>query len=309
MKISEYHIPVLAEETLKMLVVKKDGTYLDCTLGGGGHSEMILKELGGEGFLLGTDRDKNAIAYSEKRLSGHSNFKAVNISFGKLNEVEDIQFGLKFDGILLDLGVSSRQIDDPARGFSHSASGKLDMRMDENEEISAFEIINNYDESSLAEIFFRYGEEKNSRKIAKKIVSSREQKPVSSTKELSDVISSAVSANYRIKTLSRIFQAVRIEVNRELEELDSVLKFSLEIMKDHGRTAVISYHSLEDRAVKNFIKKYSAGCVCPPGFPRCVCSNKPVIKAVTKKAVVPGPEETGKNPRSRSAKLRIYEKI
>jgi 16S rRNA (cytosine1402-N4)-methyltransferase len=309
MNTASYHIPVLLRETVDALVLNKSGCYLDCTLGGGGHSEAILKQLERDGNLLGIDRDPAAIAEAGKKLGGYANFKSENISFSRINELTQIAFGLKFDGILFDLGVSSRQIDDPERGFSYSSEGRLDMRMNPDDGFSAYDIINTYGEEKLAEIFFAYGEEKNSRRIAGRIVSARDRSPINTTKELSDLISSIISRNFRVKTLSRIFQALRIEVNGELEELRSALLFSLNILKTGGRTAVISYHSLEDRIVKNFISEHSAGCICPKEFPRCICDNKPSIKNLTKKPVTAAEDEISLNPRSRSAKLRVFEKI
>lgn len=306
---TEYHIPVLLDQTIALLVHDRDGKYLDGTLGGGGHSKKILETLSEKGFLLGVDRDQAAIDHASKLLSCYPNFKAANINFGSINELEYINFGLRFDGILLDLGVSSKQIDDSERGFSYSADGELDMRMDRDDMTSAFGIVNNYSEKELSEIFFKYGEENRSRTIAEKITAAREKKEIKTTSELAAIISTVVSGKYRIKTLSRIFQALRIEVNNELKELESILNFSLEILNPKGRAAVISYHSLEDRIVKQFIAENSKGCKCPTDFPRCVCGNEPIIIPVTKKPVVPDENEIRANPRSRSAKLRVYEKI
>ncbi|HQO09142.1 MAG TPA: 16S rRNA (cytosine(1402)-N(4))-methyltransferase RsmH [Clostridiales bacterium] len=304
-----YHIPVLQNETAQLLVTDKNGVYLDCTLGGGGHAKKLLESISEKGFLLGIDRDEQAIKYAGEFLKGFKNFKSEKISFSRLNELDQIVFGMKFDGILLDIGVSSKQIDDPERGFAYSADGELDMRMDRSAKISAFDVINGYCEQELTDIFFRYGEEKNSRKIARKIVQQRDIKPIKTTRELVDAVSSVISSNFRTKTLSRIFQAVRIEVNGELDELMSVLKFSLEILKPNGRAAVISYHSLEDRIVKQFITEFSTGCICPKNFPKCICGKVPVIRNLTKKPVCASEEEIEKNSRARSAKLRVYEKI
>jgi len=309
MKAVNYHIPVLLKETIDMLIVNKHGVYLDCTLGGGGHAGKILESIEPDGYLLGIDRDKQAIDHASKVLSSYKNFKSENINFARINELEQIVFGMQFDGILLDLGVSSKQIDDPERGFMYSEDGELDMRMDPAHGISAYDIINSYGQDELTDIFFKYGEERNSRKIAEKIVQNRDKKKIRTTGELADIIGSVCSKNFRIKTLSRIFQALRIEVNRELEELQTVLKFSLNILKPNGRVAVISYHSLEDRIVKQFVNEYSTGCNCPKEFPKCVCNKKPIIRNITKKPVCASGEEIKANSRSRSAKLRIFEKI
>ncbi len=309
MKAVSYHIPVLLKETIDMLVINKHGVYLDCTLGGGGHAGKILESLEPDGYLLGIDRDKQAIDHASKELSSYKNFKSVNINFARINELEQIVFGMQFDGILLDLGVSSKQIDDPERGFMYSEDGELDMRMDAAQGISAYDIVNSYSPGELTDIFFKYGEERNSRKITEKIVQYRDKKKIRTTGELADIIGSVCSKNFRIKTLSRIFQALRIEVNRELDELQTVLKFSLNILKPNGRVAVISYHSLEDRIVKQFVNEYSTGCNCPKEFPKCVCNKKPIIRNITKKPVCASEEEIKANSRSRSAKLRIFEKI
>jgi len=309
MKAVSYHIPVLLKETIDMLVINKHGVYLDCTLGGGGHARKILESIEPDGYLLGIDRDKQAIDHASNELSSFKNFKSENINFARINELEQIVFGMQFDGILLDLGVSSKQIDDPERGFMYSEDGELDMRMDTAQGISAYDIINSYGPAELADIFFKYGEERNSRKIAEKIIQNRDKKKIRTTGELADIIGSVCSKNFRIKTLSRIFQALRIEVNKELDELQTVLKFSLNVLKPNGRVAVISYHSLEDRIVKQFINEYSSGCNCPKELPKCVCDKKPIIRNLTKKPMCASEEEIKSNSRSRSAKLRIFEKI
>lgn len=309
MNTPNYHIPVLLNETIGMLVLNKHGVYLDCTLGGGGHAKKILETIGPDGFLLGIDRDIQAIEHAGKVLQEYKNFKSENISFSRINELEQIVFGMQFDGILLDLGVSSKQIDDPERGFSYSGEGTLDMRMDTSQSVSAYNIVNTYNINELTEIFYKYGEERSSKKIAEKIIFQRERNAIKTTGELVQIISSVVPRNFRVKTLSRIFQALRIEVNKELDELSSVLKFSLNVLKPNGRVAVISYHSLEDRIVKQFIVEYSTGCDCPKELPKCVCNKKPVIRNLTKKPVCATAEETELNSRSRSAKLRVFEKI
>ncbi|HXK49119.1 MAG TPA: 16S rRNA (cytosine(1402)-N(4))-methyltransferase RsmH [Clostridiales bacterium] len=309
MKTVGYHIPVMLKETLDLLITDRKGTYLDCTLGGGGHSKAILDYIDPEGYVLAVDRDAEAVKYASELLGEYSNFKAHQICFSRLNELDEIVFGMKFDGILLDLGLSSRQIDDAGRGFSYMSESVLDMRMNRDDEMSALEVVNKYPEEELTSIFFKYGEENRSRKIAAAIVSQRDKKVIGSTKELAGIIASVTPSNFRIKTLSRIFQAVRIEVNRELEELDTALNFSMDILKPGGRCAVISYHSLEDRIVKNFIKDRSEGCTCPKNFPVCVCGKKPSVSVVTRKPVTASDEETARNSRARSAKLRVFCKL
>ena len=304
-----YHIPVMLKETLDSFLLHKDGNYLDCTLGGGGHARAILEIISDKGTLLGVDRDKEAIEQTAYISEAYNNFSTANISFSHVMRLDSIVFGLKFDGILMDLGVSSHQIDDPKRGFSYMNSGDLDMRMNEEDELSAYIVVNNYTEEQLKEIFYKYGEEKKARYIARNICNEREESPIRTTKELSDIVGRSVPYKNRIKTLSRIFQAIRIEVNNELGEIEDFLKASLKILKKHGRVAIMSYHSLEDRIVKRFINEMSTGCTCPTDFPKCICGKEPIIKKITKKPIIATEEEIKENPRARSAKLRVFELI
>ena len=304
-----YHIPVMLKETLDSFLINKDGNYLDCTLGGGGHSKAILEIISEKGILLGIDRDKEAIEQNASLLEQYKNFMVANISFANVMKLDSIVFGLKFDGILMDLGVSSHQIDDPSRGFSYMNSGDLDMRMNEDDELSAYIVVNNYTEEQLKEIFYKYGEEKKARYIARNICKAREEDPIKTTKELSDIIERSVPYKNRVKTLSRIFQAIRIEVNNELGEIEDFLKVSLKILKKHGRVTIMSYHSLEDRIVKRFINDMATGCTCPKDFPKCICGKEPIVKKITKKPIIATDEEIKENPRARSAKLRVFELI
>ncbi len=304
-----YHIPVMLKETLESIIMDKNGDYLDCTLGGGGHAKVILEMISDKGSLLGIDRDKEAIEQTTDLSETYKNFTAENISFANVMGLDSVVFGLKFDGILMDLGVSSHQIDDPKRGFSYMHSGELDMRMNKDDELNAYIVVNNYTEEQLKEIFYKYGEEKKARYIARNICRAREESPIKTTKELSDIIERSVPYKNRIKTLSRIFQAIRIEVNNELGEIEEFLNVSLKILKKQGRVAIMSYHSLEDRIVKKFINKMSTGCVCPKDFPKCVCGKEPMVKKITKKPIIATEDEIKKNPRARSAKLRIFELI
>ncbi|MCK5759737.1 MAG: 16S rRNA (cytosine(1402)-N(4))-methyltransferase RsmH [Candidatus Delongbacteria bacterium] len=304
-----YHIPVMLKETLESIIVDKDGNYLDCTLGGGGHAKAILEIISEKGNLLGIDRDKEAIDQTAFLSEAYKNFTAENISFANVMRLDSVVFGLKFDGILMDLGVSSHQIDDPKRGFSYLHSGELDMRMNEEDELNAYIVANNYTEEQLKEIFYKYGEEKKARYIARNICKAREESPIKTTKELSDIIERSVPYKNRIKTLSRIFQAIRIEVNNELGEIEDFLKVSLKILKEHGRVAIMSYHSLEDRIAKKFINEMSTGCICPKDFPKCVCGKEPIIKKITKKPIIASDDEIKENSRARSAKLRVFELI
>ncbi len=306
---SNYHIPVMTDQIVKYIVRNRNGTYLDCTLGGGGHSEAVLNHLEEDGFVIGVDRDPEAINFASERLKDRKNFKAVNIEFGSLKEITDIIYGQKFDGIIFDLGVSSKQINDPERGFSHSLDGLLDMRMNPENEISARDIVNNYSKKDLQRIFFEFGEENRSAQIAARIVSRRSEREIENTKDLADIVSSVVGSRHRVKSLSRIFQAIRIVVNGELDEIKKALDISVSIMKKGGRAGVISYHSLEDRIVKSFISENSRKCTCPVSFPRCMCETVPEIINVTGKVIRPEDDEIQRNSRSRSAKLRVYEKI
>ncbi|MCK4980165.1 MAG: 16S rRNA (cytosine(1402)-N(4))-methyltransferase RsmH [Candidatus Delongbacteria bacterium] len=304
-----YHIPVMLKETLESIIVDKNGDYLDCTLGGGGHAKVILETISEKGTLLGIDRDKEAIDQTAYLSEAYNNFTAENISFANIMKLDSVVFGLKFDGILMDLGVSSHQIDDPKRGFSYMNSGKLDMRMNEEDELSAYFIVNNYTEDQLKGIFYKYGEENKAKYIARNICKAREENSIKTTKELSDIIERSVPYKNRIKTLSRIFQAIRIEVNNELGEIEEFLNISLKILKEHGRVAIMSYHSLEDRIVKRFINEMSTGCICPKDFPKCVCGKEPRVKKITKKPIVATEDEVKENSRARSAKLRVFELI
>jgi 16S rRNA (cytosine1402-N4)-methyltransferase len=304
-----YHIPVMLKETLDSFLIDLDGDYLDCTLGGGGHARVVLDMISDKGTLLGIDRDKEAIEQTSNLSEAYKNFTTANISFANVMSLGSVVFGLKFDGILMDLGVSSHQIDEPQRGFSYLNSGDLDMRMNEDDELTAYIVVNNYTEEQLMEIFYKYGEEKKARYIARNICNEREESPIKTTKELSDIVGRSVPYKNRIKTLSRIFQAIRIEVNNELGEIEDFLKASLKILKKNGRVAIMSYHSLEDRIVKRFINEMATGCTCPKDFPQCICGKVPIVKKITKKPIIATEEEIKENPRARSAKLRVFELI
>lgn len=308
---SSYHVPVLLNECLENLIVKKDGNYLDCTLGGGGHTSEILKRISAQGSHIGIDRDPDAVATNQSLLSKYTNFKIKNIPFSEVIALDEIMFGLKFDGILIDLGISSFQIDNAERGFSYSKDGLLDMRMGKSlgEDFSATDLVNNYTETEMIRIFRNYGEEKFSIKIARNIIKARGINRITTTKELKEIILKSVPYKNNIKSVSRIFQAIRIEVNGELEEIAKFLEFSLDILNSKGRVAIISFHSLEDRIIKNFITNKSLGCICPPTFPICKCYKKPQVKKITRKPIVASTEEIEINVRSRSAKLRVFEKI
>ncbi len=305
-----HHVSVMADEILKVLEVKPDGVYLDCTLGGGGHSLRIGKLLSCEGFLIGIDRDDDALAAAKKNLSDLT--CKVELVHGNFSELEKILSDLgveKIDGAVFDLGVSSYQIDSAERGFSYMKNSKLDMRMDRRQSLTAFEVVNEYSEEKLAKIFHEYGEERFSKKIANVICESRKNFPIETTGELVKLIEKNIphtkNGGHPAK---RIFQAIRIEVNSELEILESSVTSAVKHLKVGGKIAVITFHSLEDRLIKKTFKKLAQGCVCPKNFPVCVCGHKPEIK-ILGKALQATAEEIKNNSRSKSAKLRAAEKI
>ena len=302
------HYSVMLSEAIEGLNIKDDGKYVDCTLGYAGHSSEILKRLK-RGFLFAFDQDMEAIKYSEKKLSEMSlNFKIIHSNFESMKEKLNEEGIEKVDGILFDLGLSSPQIDDASRGFSFMNEARLDMRMNKEAKKDAYMVVNNYSKEMLAEILFKYGEEKLSNVIAKKIVDSR---PIKTTTELVEVIKSAVGANYFFKSHPEreIFQAIRIEVNDELKVLEKVLPDAIEMLNKGGRISVITFHSLEDRIVKQIFKKYSEIDPIFKGMPDIPDEYKPKIKLVNKKPILPSEEELKNNSRSKSAKLRIIERM
>ncbi len=303
-----FHEPVLKEEALSFLVTAKKGIYLDGTLGGGGHSEAILKNINKSGRLIALDLDNDAIHFSLTRLK-HKNFLVEQANFKNLGEVLKKLKIKRVHGILLDLGVSSYQIDTAEKGFSYRASGKLDMRMNSKQQLTAHEIANTFSEEKLCEIFKKYGEERRYRAISRVIIREREKNVIETTTDLQEIISMVLPYQNRVKSLSRIFQALRIAVNEELENLKAALESGLDYLTTGGRLVVISYHSLEDRIVKNFFKQESRRCVCPPDLPICVCGEPGRLKILTKRSIQPSKEEVQRNPRSRSARLRTAEML
>lgn len=302
------HISVLLEESVNMLGIKPDGIYVDGTLGGGGHSELILKRLGDGGRLIGIDRDMTAInaasarlkPYGDKFVAVHDNFKNVKNILKRLN------IG-KIDGAILDLGVSSPQLDNGERGFSYHKDAPLDMRMNQEDKLSAYEVVNTYPADKLKRIIYEYGEERYSGAIARRIEEERAKKPIETTFELSEIVKSAFPKSERFKEkhpAKRTFQAIRIEVNGELELLKPALCDFVDVMKPGGAIAVITFHSLEDRIVKNEFSNLASGCECPKSFPVCVCGKRPVIKLINKKPVIANENELEENIRAHSAKLR-----
>lgn len=302
------HIPVLLEECMEMLMLKDGGDYLDCTLGGGGHSSEILRRISG-GTLTGIDRDSDAIAAASKRISD-ARFHAIRGNFHEARELTD---GARFDGILIDLGVSSHQLDIRERGFSYHDDAPLDMRMDTDSPLTAADIVNTRSEDELTRILYDYSEEKWARQIARVIVDRRRNDPILTTHQLVDIIDAAIPKKFREKDGShparRTFQALRIAVNDELEPLGGALIMLNDMLKPSGRLCVISFHSLEDRIVKNTFKKLVDPCICPRNIPVCVCGRVPTAKAVTRKPITASEEELFRNPRARSASLRVIERI
>jgi len=305
------HKPVLLEECLEALALKPDGTYLDGTLGRGGHSEAILRRLT-TGRLIGIDRDLTAIEAARERLSEYGD--RVTLVHGNFADLGNIlqKLGItKLDGMLFDLGVSSPQLDDPRRGFSYMHDARLDMRMDETSGLDAGEVVNTWSYEELRRILYEYGEERYAPQIARSIVRRREDKPIGTTGELVEVIRAAMPASAlreKQHPAKRTFQAIRIAVNGELEALSPMLEAAAEGLASGGRLAVITFHSLEDRIVKQKLRELATGCTCPPEFPVCVCGKKPKMKLITRKPIVAGAEELEWNPRARSAKLRVAER-
>jgi 16S rRNA (cytosine1402-N4)-methyltransferase len=305
------HISVLLQETIDMLNIRGDGIYVDGTLGGGGHSYEICKRLENGGRLIGIDQDEAAIQAASLRLE---NFKdkvtIIRSNYVNMKKVLEEQGIDKVDGIMLDLGVSSHQLDTTARGFSYKEDAPLDMRMDTRMDITAKDIVNDYSEFDLYRIIRDYGEDKFAKNIAKHIVRVREEQPIETTGQLTEAIKAAIPAKLRVNGHpgKKTFQAIRIELNKELEVLSSALEDIINLLNDNGRLCIITFHSLEDRIVKSFFRNKENPCTCPPSFPVCVCGNKSLGKVVTRKALLPTEEEILNNKRSKSAKLRVFER-
>ena len=305
------HIPVLKNETIELLNVKADGVYFDGTLGGAGHSKAI-QEKAQIKKLIGVDQDSEALEAAKKNLSEFDNVVYVNDNFRNIDSILDELNIDAVDGILVDIGVSSYQIDSAERGFSFRQDARLDMRMSRSNSFSAYELVNEYDEEDLTRVIRDYGEEKFARSIARHIIKSRSSKPIETTKELENIILSSVP-RYKGQdgrsNVQRTFQAIRIEVNGELDALKEFIDKAVNYLKPGGRLAIISFHSLEDRIVKQKFKELATGCICPPDFPICVCGHKASVKLITKHPVEATKEELEINPRSAPAKLRVVEKI
>jgi len=306
------HVPVLADEVLAALDPRPGQTIVDATFGAGGHSELLVGRLRGEGKLIAIDRDPTVAPYFERLR--RSTAAKTRLLHGEFSQVLEglAGNGVRADGILLDLGVSSMQLDRPERGFSYAADAPLDMRMDPSADFTAADVVNDTNEFELADIFRRYGEERYSRQIARAIVRRRAKQPFERTGDLVEVIKQAMPAPARFgegHPAKRVFQALRIEVNDELGALERALPAALEMLRPHGHLAVISFHSLEDRIVKRFLRDGEHGCTCPPDFPVCACGATPTLRAIPRRAIRPSAAEVARNPRSASARLRVAVKL
>ena len=306
------HVSVLLDETIEGLNINPDGIYFDGTLGGGGHSYEILKRLTGKGVLIGVDQDGDAIEAAGERLKEfEGKFQLVRSNYSEIETIlSDLKIS-KVDGIVLDLGVSSYQIDNLERGFSYKEDAPLDMRMDQRQLLNAADVVNGYTEEQLIAMLKDYGEERYAKSIAKAIIEERKDKPIATTQELSEIVKNAVPKKYQIAKghpAKKTFQAIRIEVNNELNILRQTLDKMIDHLNPGGRICVITFHSLEDRIVKLNFRKNENPCTCPPDFPVCVCGKKSKGKVITRKPIVPSDEEVQDNKRSKSSKLRIFER-
>ena len=305
------HIPVLLNETIELLDVKEGGVYVDATLGGAGHSKAILQKQKIK-LLVGVDQDEEALSYAKTNLSDYDNVVYIHNNFRNIDNVLDELSIESVDGLLIDIGVSSHQIDTAERGFSFRFDSKIDMRMDTSSSLSGYDVVNTYEEEELTRIIKEYGEEKFAKSIARHIVKAREKEPIETTKQLENIILSSVpryKGQSGASNVQRTFQAIRIEVNQELEVLKEFIDKAVDRLKVGGRLAIITFHSLEDRIVKQKFKDLATGCICPPRILYCVCNHKPSVKLITKHPVTATEEELKLNSRSSSAKLRVIEKL
>lgn len=307
------HTSIMVQECMDVLMPDRGGIFVDCTLGGGGHSQAILERLPSDGRLIGIDRDEHALQAARGRLHGFgSQFQAVHGNFFDIQSLLEQRNITKVDGILADLGVSSYQLDEASRGFSYQHDAPLDMRMDQHHPFSAYDVVNAYSQKHLRDIIQMYGEEKWASRIAQFIVQEREKKCIRTTHELVDIIKAAIPASARREgphPAKRTFQSIRIEVNGELNALDDALEHMIGCLADQGRIAVITFHSLEDRIVKRKFAELANPCTCPPKIPMCICGKIPAVRILTKKPRTASAEELAQNPRARSAKLRGAEKL
>jgi 16S rRNA (cytosine1402-N4)-methyltransferase len=305
------HKSVLLEETIDGLRVKPDGIYVDGTLGGAGHALEVCRRLSAKGRFIGIDQDQDAIVAASERLGAYEQATIIRSNYCYMGQELRARNITKVDGILLDLGVSSYQLDNEERGFTYRVDAPLDMRMDQRQSQTASDIVNGYEEKELYRIIRDYGEDKFAKNIAKHIVAAREQAPIQTTGELTEIIRRAIPMKMQASgghPAKRTFQAIRIELNRELDVLRDSLDGMIEMLNDGGRICIITFHSLEDRIVKTVFRKNENPCTCPPDFPVCVCGKKSMGKVITRKPILPSPQEMEENPRSKSAKLRVFEK-
>ncbi len=306
------HKSVLLEETVECLNVKPEGTYVDGTVGGGGHAYAVCEKLSPQGRFIGIDQDADAIMAAGKKLHDFDNVTLIRSNYCNIKNELNVNHIEKVDGIVLDLGVSSYQLDTPMRGFSYREDAPLDMRMDQRNNLTAADIVNGYSESELYRVIRDYGEDRFAKNIAKHIVAARETRKISTTYELVDVIRSAIPMKIQ-KTMGhpakQTFQAIRIELNHELDVLENTLDEMIDLLNPGGRICIITFHSLEDRIVKNNFRRNENPCTCPNEFPVCVCGNKSKGRVITRKPILPGAEEMEENSRSKSAKLRVFEKM
>ncbi|MDW8799631.1 16S rRNA (cytosine(1402)-N(4))-methyltransferase RsmH [Clostridium sp. A1-XYC3] len=305
------HVSVLLNECIEALNIKEDGIYVDCTLGGGGHSYEIAKRLSEKGRLIGIDQDTSALGAAKERLKEFNNVTYVHNNFYNIDSILtelDIE---KVDGILMDLGVSSYQLDTAERGFSYMKDAPLDMRMNREDDLTAYDIVNSYSEEQLFRIIKEYGEDNFAKRIAKFIVDRREKESIKTTSKLVDIIRAAIPAKFQKDghPAKRTFQAIRIEVNKELEILDKAVEDSINRLQNGGRIAIITFHSLEDRKIKSKFRQLENPCTCPPDFPICACGKQSILKVISRKPIEPSKEEMEVNSRSKSAKLRVAERI
>lgn len=308
-KTYNYHLPVMVDEVCSLLLWNSGGIYVDATLGGGGHTRAMLDRLDSSATVIGLDVDEDAIQYANENLSAYNNKRIIRMGYDQIEFVLEKEGISAVDGILYDLGISSRQVDSDEKGFTFMGDGPLDMRFDQRQLLTAATVVNEYPVEDLYRIIKDFGEEKFARRIAHKIDQLRSISPFRTTGQLSDAVRQVVAGKFATKSIARVFQAIRIEVNKELEKLLMSLETVIKYLNVGGRIAVISYHSLEDRIVKNFFKEKSQHCICPPEFPVCRCNHVQELEIITKKPILPGEKEMENNSRARSAKLRVAAKV
>ncbi len=306
---NKIHQPVLLKESCDYLITNKSGNYFDGTIGFGGHTKKFLEILNNDAIMISTDVDQDAFLYCKNFFADEPRLKLYNFNFSMIDIMTKIELIDNLDGVFADLGVSSFQLDNADSGFTYRTDAPLDLRMDKTKTITASDIVNSFSEDDLAKIFFEYGEEKRSRKIARKIIERRKISKINTTTELASIVEEIVPQNILYKTLSKIFQAIRIYINDELNELKNFLTKSVDLLKIGGRIVIISYHSLEDRIVKEQFRYEELSCICPKDFPVCKCDKESRLKILIKKPIVPSENEIKRNFRARSAKLRVAERI